>query len=54
MYRYDCRFFTLKNLEERHGRRMPSYTREDIPNIRKVYTDKWLRGDNKAPWQLYV
>lgn len=51
---FDCGFFTLKNLEERHGRRMPTYTQKDLPNIRKIYTDKWLRWNNKAPWQLLI
>jgi hypothetical protein len=52
--RFDCGFFTLKNLEERNGRRAATFTQDDLPNIRKLYTDKWLRGNNKAPWQLYI
>jgi hypothetical protein len=55
LFRFDCGFFTLKNLELRHGRRIPVYTQNDLLNIRKLYTDKWLRwGGNKAQWKLYV
>jgi hypothetical protein len=44
----------LKNLEEKHGRMVSSFTQKDLPNIRKLYTDKWLRVENKAPWGLYI
>ena len=54
--RYDCGFFTLKNLEEWDGRRCPLvYTQDDMANIRKLYNDKWLRfHENKAPWRLIL
>lgn len=53
--RFDCGFFTLKNLEEKHGRMTASFSQKDLPNIRIIYTDKWLRfKDNNIQWQLYV
>ena len=54
-HRYDCVFSMLKNLEERNGRKPPSFSQKDIPNIRKIYIDKWLRwNENKAEWKLYI
>jgi hypothetical protein len=53
--RYDCGFFMLKNLEEEHERMVSWFTQNDLPNIRKLYTYKWLRTEgNKAPWGLYI
>ncbi|KAK1669076.1 hypothetical protein QYE76_057235 [Lolium multiflorum] len=51
---YDCGFFTLKNLEACPSRTPATYSQKDIPNIRKLYTDKWLRFTKKANWQLFV
>ncbi|XP_071680291.1 putative ubiquitin-like-specific protease 1B [Lolium perenne] len=51
---YDCGFFTLKNLEACPSRTPATYSQKDIPNIRKLYTDKWLHFTKKANWQLFV
>jgi hypothetical protein len=53
--RFDCRFFMLKNLEEKQGRAVPTYTQKDLPSIRKLYTEKWLSYTrNKEPWKLLI
>ena len=45
----------LKALETWFGRRMDSFEQSDMPNIRKLYNDKWIRWhENKAEWKLIV
>ncbi|KAM0887850.1 hypothetical protein ACQ4PT_028729 [Festuca glaucescens] len=52
---WDCGFFTLKNLEDGCiGRKQPPFSQKDLPAISKLYTDKWLRFNNKIQWQLFV
>ncbi|KAM0854454.1 hypothetical protein ACQ4PT_050427 [Festuca glaucescens] len=52
--RYDCGFFTLKNLEAFPSRMPATFSQKYMPNIRKLYTDKWLRFTKKANWQLFA
>uniref|UniRef100_A0ACD5TJR6 Uncharacterized protein n=2 Tax=Avena sativa TaxID=4498 RepID=A0ACD5TJR6_AVESA len=52
---YDCGFFTLQNLEEKHGRTTTSLTQKDLTKIRILFTDRLIRFvDNKVSWSLFV
>jgi hypothetical protein len=52
--RFDCRFFMLKNLEGCGERKPASLSQKDIPNIRKLLTDRWLHGSTKLSRCLSV
>ena len=45
----------LKLLEEWHGRKVELFEQKDLPNIRKLYNDKWVRWpDNLVEWHLLI
>ena len=45
----------LTNLVEWDSRRVPTYQQEDLPDIRKIHTDKWIRWhENSIKWQLIL
>ncbi|TVT99417.1 hypothetical protein EJB05_55238, partial [Eragrostis curvula] len=49
---YDCGFHMLMNTEHWDGRSVPNFSEEDMPNIRKLLTYKWLtHKHNISDWK---
>jgi hypothetical protein len=46
VYKWDCGFLILKNLEgSSNVRKPPTFSQKYMVNIRKLYVDKWLHGN---------
>ncbi|CAM0912916.1 unnamed protein product [Alopecurus aequalis] len=52
---FDCGFFMLRLLEEWQGRRVEMFDQKELPNMRKVMNEKWLRWPGyQVKWEFVL